>query len=203
MISTPEISKSSSLEELNKLISKCTRCNLFKCATNAVPGDGNELSEIVFIGEAPGAKEDMQGKPFVGTAGKLLNLMLDENGLKRGDVYISNIVKHRPPNNRDPKPEEVGACFPYLQRQLFLIKPKLIVFLGRHALNRFFPVLKISEVHGKAFVKEISLLEKKQMFLALFHPAAGIYRPALKEVIKEDFAKIPKIMETINNKKLI
>ncbi|HBG82101.1 TPA: uracil-DNA glycosylase [candidate division CPR2 bacterium] len=199
MIPESQIESCSSLEELNELVAKCTRCDLFKDAINPVPGDGNPEAEIVFIGEGPGKKEDEIGKPFVGAAGKLLKEMLEENGYKREDVFIANVVKHRPPNNRDPLPNEVEACFPYLKRQLQLINPKLIVFLGRHSLNRFFPDLKISEVHGKAFRKEIPWLGRKQVFMALFHPAAALYRGSMKETLKADFAKLPKLIEKINN----
>jgi DNA polymerase len=197
MISNSQIDEASSMEEIAELVSKCTRCDLYKAAKNPVPGCCNTKAEIVFIGEGPGKNEDEQGKPFVGAAGKLLTEMLEENGFKREDVFITNVVKHRPPNNRDPLESEVEACFPYLRRQLQLINPKLIVFLGRHSLNRFFPELKISEVHGKAFRKEISYLHKKQVFLALFHPAAALYRGSMKETLKADFAKLPKLIEKI------
>ena len=115
---------------------------------------------------------------------------------------IANVVKHRPPENRDPLPNEVEACFPYLYRQLQLINPKLVVFLGRHALNRFFSDLKISDVHGKAFRKEISWLGRSQVFLALFHPAAALYNGSMRETLKNDFAKIPKLLKKINNEEL-
>src|SRR3989338_893951 len=128
-------------------------CELKKTATQPVPGDGNAEAEIVFIGEAPGRSEDEQGRPFVGAAGKFLAEMLKEINLKREDVYITNIVKSPPPGNRDPLPEEKAACREWLSEELNLISPKLIIFLGRHAMNNFFPAEKISQAHGKLLIK--------------------------------------------------
>lgn len=184
-----------SLIEINHLVSICKRCDLYLTKTNDVPGAGNSNAEIVFIGEAPGKTEDLQGEPFVGAAGKFLNEMLAEINLKREDIYIANVLKHRPPKNRDPKPDEISACLPYLQRQIELINPKLIVFLGRHAMNRFFPEYSISKVHGKLFQKEF--FGRKQNFLALYHPAAALYNGSMRETLKNDFVKIPSILKEI------
>jgi DNA polymerase len=160
-------------------------------ATQLVFGDGNPDTEIVFIGEAPGKNEDEQGKPFVGAAGKFLNEMLDMIGLKRDDVYITNIVKYRPPNNRDPLPEEKQAFLPYLQAQLDVIKPTVVVTLGRHSLNCFLPDLSISQVHGQP------KRYKGQVYLPLFHPAAALYNGAMRQTLIDDFALIPTIIQKI------
>ncbi len=191
-----EISNASSLSEINTLISKCKRCPLYSTKTNDVTGVGSENADILFIGEAPGKEEDLKGEPFVGSAGKFLNEMLTSIGLKREDIYIANVLKHRPPDNRDPRPEEAEACWPFLKRQIEVIDPKIIVFLGRHSMNRFFPSLQISKVHGTAFKKEF--YGKKRVFMALYHPAAALYNGGLKKTLLEDFAKIPLIIEKID-----
>jgi len=160
-------------------------------AKQLVFGDGTPEAELVFIGEAPGKNEDEQGKPFVGAAGRFLNEMLEMIGLKRSDVYITNIVKYRPPNNRDPLPEEKQVFLPYLESQLEAIQPKLVVTLGRHSLNCFLPDLSISQVHGqpKRF--------KGRVYLPLFHPAAALYNGAMRQTLIDDFALIPAIIEKI------
>jgi uracil-DNA glycosylase family 4 len=162
-------------------------------ATQLVFADGSSEADIVFIGEAPGKSEDEQGKPFVGAAGKFLNEMLGTIGLSRQDIYITNIVKYRPPNNRDPLPEEKTAFMPYLMRQLDIIRPKLTVFLGRHAMSVFFPALQISKAHGKA------LRFKGRVYMPLYHPAAALYNGAMRTILLEDFARIPLILEKIND----
>jgi DNA polymerase len=145
----------------------------------------------MFIGEAPGKNEDLQGEPFVGAAGKFLNEMLASIGLQRSDIYISNIVKYRPPDNRDPTPEEIEAFVPYLQKQIAVIKPKLVVFLGRHSMNVFLPELRISQAHGQPVRKA------GQVYLPLFHPAAALYNPQMRVTLLEDFALIPAILKKI------
>jgi DNA polymerase len=164
-------------------------------ATQLVFADGSPDADIVFIGEAPGKNEDQQGIPFVGAAGKFLNEMLETIGLKRADIYITNIVKYRPPNNRDPLPEEKQAFLPYLVRQLEVIKPKLVITLGRHSMEYFLPNLKISAVHGEP--KRIALGTRKQVILPLFHPAAALYNGGLRQTLIDDFAQIPMILEKI------
>lgn len=154
----------------------------------------------MFIGEAPGAEEDKQGRPFVGAAGKFLNEMLGMIGLKREDVFIANVLKCRPPGNRDPMPEEVAACWPWLLEQIKMIKPKLIVLLGRHAMERFLPNQKISKIHGTAVRREIEGIGK-QVFYALYHPAAALYQGSLREVLVKDFKKIPKVLAAIEKGK--
>lgn len=163
--------------------------DLAKTATQLVFGDGNSSAEIVLIGEAPGKNEDLQGIPFVGAAGKFLNEMLNMIGLKREDIYITNIVKYRPPNNRDPLPEEKAEFLPYLQAQLEVIEPVIVVTLGRHSLNCFLPDLQISQVHGQP------KRYKGRVYLPLFHPAAALYNGAMRQTLIDDFAKIPKIIE--------
>lgn len=162
-------------------------------ATQLVMGDGNPDADLVFIGEAPGKNEDLQGKPFVGAAGKFLNEMLEMIGLKRGDVYITNIVKYRPPGNRDPLPEEKQVFLKYLESQLEVIQPKLVVTLGRHSLNCFLPDLQISQCHGQP--KRYN----GRVFLPLFHPAAALYNGAMRQTLIDDFALIPTIIQKIKS----
>lgn len=174
---------------------KC-QCELKKTTTQPVFGHGNPDADIVFIGEAPGKKEDETGVPFVGAAGKFLDEMLSAIKLKREDIYITNIVKYRPPNNRDPLPEEKSDCRDWLLAELKLIEPKLIIFLGRHAMSNFFPTEKIGAVHGKLLIKVFKGMPTKY-FYALYHPAAALYDGSMREVLMTDFKKIPKILEKI------
>ena len=178
-----------------KWIQECT-CELKATATQAVPGVGSVEAQIVFIGEAPGKSEDEQGEPFVGAAGKFLNEMLALIGMKREDIYITNIVKYRPPNNRDPLPAEKEACKEWLHEELGVIAPSLIVFLGRHAMNNFFPELKISTAHGKLLIKSFKDISPKYFF-PLYHPAAALYDGSMRATLMNDFKKIPKVLEEI------
>jgi uracil-DNA glycosylase family 4 len=188
------------LEKVHKKWMEICDCELRKTATQAVPGDGSPTAEIIFIGEAPGKKEDELGKPFVGAAGKFLAEMLQAINLKREDIYITNIVKYRPPNNRDPLPEEKASCREWLLEELKTISPKLIVFLGRHAMNNFFPTEQISQAHGKLLIKKFSGMPTKY-FYALYHPAAALYNGGMRETLMEDFKKIPKILKKIQEEK--
>ncbi|MES2930951.1 MAG: uracil-DNA glycosylase [Patescibacteria group bacterium] len=190
-------SKREQLNELNAYWKENCTCPLKETATQAVFGDGTADADVVFIGEAPGKNEDIHGKPFVGAAGKFLAEMLESIGMKRSDIYITNIVKYRPPNNRDPLPEEKAACNEWLITELKIIDPKLIVFLGRHSMTRFFPADKISDIHGKLLIKNIPELEKKQAFLPLYHPAAALYNGSMRDVLMSDFKKIPKALQKI------
>lgn len=187
------------LSDLNRRMAETCRCTLRETATRAVPGDGNANADILFIGEAPGKNEDLQGIPFVGAAGKFLGEMLASIDLSREDIYITNVVKYRPPDNRDPSPEEVADCAEWLGEQITLIDPKVIVTLGRHALNRFFPDAKISEVHGRAFRREIPGMGTR-IFYVLYHPAAALYNGGMRDVLKQDFKKIPKILQKISGR---
>ncbi len=188
------------LRSLNERFHKANTCKLKPLATRPVFGDGPATAEIVFIGEAPGKTEDETGVPFVGAAGKFLAEMLGDIGLKREDVYITNIVKYRPPNNRDPEPDEKEACAPWLYEELNFIHPKLIIFLGRHSMNDFFPDLKISAVHGKLIHKKFKHIET-EYFLPLYHPASALYNGGMRDTLKEDFALIPKILKKIGQGK--
>jgi uracil-DNA glycosylase family 4 len=166
--------------------------DLAKTATNIVPGAGNPDADIMFVGEAPGKNEDLTGQPFVGAAGKNLERLLASIGLTRDDVFITSIVKYRPPNNRDPKPEEKAAFLPYLVRQIDVIQPKLIVPLGRHGMESFLPGAKIGQVHGT-----LQHDTEGRPILPMLHPAASLYNHALKVVIEADFLSIPKILKII------
>jgi DNA polymerase len=168
-------------------------------AKNLVMGDGNIDAEIVFIGEAPGKNEDETGLPFVGAAGKFLNEMLSGAGIDRSDVFITNIVKYRPPNNRDPLPEEKKAFWPYLVRQLDVIQPQIVVTLGRHSMEYFLPNQKISVIHGQP--KRISFGENKLVIVPLYHPAAALYNGGMRSTLIDDFKKLPKIINILKNEK--
>lgn len=188
------------LEQIRADIIKNDICpNLAREAKNLVMGDGNINTDIVLIGEAPGKNEDEQGLPFVGAAGKFLNEMLESTGMKRSDVYITNIVKYRPPNNRDPLPDEKKAFWPYLVRQLDVIDPKVVVTLGRHSMEYFLPEQKISQIHGQA--KRITFGDKKMVIVPLYHPAAALYNGGMRATLVEDFMKLPKIIEILQNEK--
>lgn len=214
--------KQAQLEQIEADILKENICpDLAKTATNLVMGDGNPDADIVFIGEAPGKNEDMQGLPFVGAAGKFLNEMLHGIGLERKDIYITNIVKYRPPNNRDPLPDEKKAFWPYLLRQLSVIDPKIVVTLGRHSMEYFLPEQKISAIHGQPKRIKVRLPNSngrtgqpghesqgggsadEQQFttwviLPLFHPAAALYNGGMRQTLIDDFNNIPEIMRRIN-----
>ncbi len=181
------------LAEYQKIVDDIKRhhCSLRDGCIQAVPGEGNIESPVVFIGEGPGRKEDELGQPFVGAAGKLLAEGLAQIGLTREDVYITNVVKCRPPDNRDPLPEEVEEHKPFLERELKLIQPKLIVLLGRHALHWFLPGLQISQVRGTA------KRQGDRVFFPVYHPAAALYDPKLRTVFISDIQKIPLILDKI------
>jgi DNA polymerase len=184
--------KQAQLDRIKADIVKDNICpDLAKAATHMVFGEGSPDAEIVFIGEAPGKNEDLQGRPFIGAAGKFLNEMLATIGLSREDVYITSILKYRPPNNRDPLPEEKQAFLPYLQAQLEVIQPVLVATLGRHSTNCFLPDLQISKVHGQ--IKSY----KGQAYLPLFHPAAALYNGSMRQTIINDFMSIPRIIQHI------
>lgn len=178
------------LENISKNIKICKKCALCKTAKNAVPGEGNPDSKIVFIGEAPGQNEDETGRPFVGRAGKLLESLLKEIGYRREDVWIGNIIKHRPPQNRDPLPDEIVQCQPYLVEQLKIIKPVLVITLGRYAMNHFYPDGKISGDRG-------NLLKIKNLAYSIYpvyHPAAALRSTSMYNDLRSDFLRIPDIL---------
>lgn len=194
------IDKQILLKQIQADITKNNICpDLASTAKNLVMGDGNLDADIVFIGEAPGKNEDEQGLPFVGVAGKFLDEMLASANMIRNDVYITNIVKYRPPNNRDPLPDEKQAFWPYLVRQLDVINPKVIVTLGRHSMEYFLPDKKISQIHGQP--KRIAFGERKVVIVPLYHPAAALYNGGMRSTLISDFQKLPKIIEIIKKEK--
>ncbi len=189
------------IQEIEEKCRACTKCELCKERTNVVPGSGNPNADVMFIGEGPGKNEDQQGKPFVGAAGKFLDVLLEHAGLKREDVYIANVVKCRPPGNRDPLPEEIEACWPYLVAQVKAIKPTLIITLGRHSMNRFLPDLKVSQVHGQA--KRYKGIDGgKQVYYPMYHPAVALYNGSYREVLIEDIKKVPALLKKIKKEQL-
>ena len=193
----PQESTLSSWEEFQARVLKCTKCPLHQGRTHVVPGEGNPRAEILFIGEGPGQDEDRQGRPFVGRAGQLLNKLLAEIGLKREEVYIANVVKCRPPNNRDPHDEEILACWPYLEAQIRLINPLMIITLGRHSLGRFLPNVSISAAHGQPKKRQ----SDGKVIYPVFHPAAALYRASMLGALQEDFRKIPTVLKMIKGKR--
>jgi len=178
----------SPLSELYQEIAACQRCDLAKYRTRAVPGEGSENAEIMFIGEAPGWHEDQQGRPFVGPAGQFLDKLLASIGLKREQVYITNVVKGRPPENRDPLPAEIAACRKWLDRQIELIHPRMIVTLGRYSMAMFFPGKSISKIHGTAQKRD------NVIYYAMYHPAAALHQQSLRQAIEADMLKIPSLL---------
>jgi len=188
------------MRKLEERIRNCRKCPLGELRTNAVPGAGSYDAKVMFVGEAPGYWEDQKGLPFVGRAGKVLDELLDEIGLSREEVYITNIVKCRPPENRDPTEEEIKACSPYLDRQIDIIRPKVIVPLGRHSmryiLTKFgFEPEPISKIHGKTF--ETRTLFGKLVIMPMYHPAAALYKPPIREELRKDFVKLAKLLKEI------
>lgn len=187
---TKPMRKQQLMESLKDEIIQQDVCSALRMgATQLVMGDGNFNADIVFIGEAPGKNEDKQGLPFVGASGRFLNDMLAAAGMERDDVYITNIVKYRPPNNRDPLPEEKKVFWPYLLRQLKIISPKIIVTLGRHSGSYFIPDLVISRDHGRA--RKVNYLGQEFLVIPLYHPAAALYNGSMRQILIDDFLRIP------------
>lgn len=182
---------SDSLENVAAEVSTCKLCPLHRARTRAVPGEGSPSANIMFIGEGPGFREDQSGRPFVGPAGNLLSELLSEIGLNREDVYITNVVKCRPPGNRDPEPHEIQACSGYLERQIEMINPKVIVTLGRFSMARWFPSARISRIHGQARQTDGRLI------VPFFHPAAALHQPSLRKAVEEDFHKLPEFVAKV------
>ena len=183
----------SELAHLCEEITACQNCILSQGRTNAVPGEGPEDAEIMFIGEGPGFHEDRQGRPFVGAAGNYLNELLGKIDLGRQNVYITNVVKCRPPGNRDPQQAEIEACRPYLDRQIELIRPRLIVTLGRFSMQRYFPGASISRIHGQA--KRVGNV----IYYPMFHPAAALHQPRWRTLLDEDILKIPDLLAKLED----
>ena len=170
------------MDNLAQEVISCTKCKLCKSRTHAVPGEGNVHTDIIFVGEAPGENEDKKGIPFCGASGNFLEKMLESINMKRNEVYITNIVKCRPPGNRDPEEEEIESCKEYLERQIDFIKPKVICTLGRYSLHYFYPEFIISKVHGKIYNYKDTI-----KLIPLYHPAVGLYRDSMKKVLLDDF----------------
>jgi DNA polymerase len=197
------MSKQKLIAELVAEVRDCRKCRLWRHAKNPVPGEGNPDAALMLIGEAPGYQEDVMGRPFVGRAGKLLDMLLSSIGLGRSEVYISNIVKHRPPENRDPREDEIEACTPYLDKQIQIIKPKIIATLGRHSTRYILSKVNV-EVEGITGVR--GRLYKEKLFdlqvsiIPTYHPAAALYNPAYRSVLEEDFRKIKTEIEASANK---
>lgn len=185
----------SELAELYKQVAACKDCGLHIGRVRSVPGEGPENAQIMFIGEGPGYNEDQQGRPFVGQAGMFLESLLKSIGLKRSEVYICNVVKCRPPNNRDPLPEEITACRKYLDRQISLVRPSMIVTLGRFSMAPYFPGESISKVHGQ--VRRTG----ERLVVAMFHPAAALHQPRYKTDIEADFKKLPGFLAQLTSMK--
>jgi DNA polymerase len=176
------------LAEIAQEVNQCTRCNLHYARKNGVPGEGPADASIMFIGEGPGFHENQQGRPFVGPAGRFLDELLDRIGLAREEVFIGNVVKCRPPGNRDPQADELEACNPFLDRQIQVISPRVIVTLGRYSMSKFFSHAKISQVHGQA------MQVRGRLVVPMYHPAAALHQPSLKAIVERDFEKLPEMI---------
>ncbi len=176
------------LAEIAQQVSVCTRCELYHSRKNAVPGEGPPRVDILFIGEGPGFYENEHGRPFIGAAGKFLDELLAKIGMDRSKVFITNVVKCRPPGNRDPLPEEIEACREYLDRQIEALNPKVIVTLGRFSMAKFFPNARISSIHGQA-----RMINGRQV-VAMFHPAAALHQQSLRPMIEADFLRLPELI---------
>lgn len=183
------MSKAETAESLYARVRACTRCALAKTRTQAVPGEGPLDADVMLIGEAPGANEDRQGRPFVGQAGQFLEELLAAAGMKRAEVYICNVLKCRPPANRDPQPDEIAACRDYLDEQVALIDPLMVITLGRYSMARYFPQMAISRIHGQ--FKNI----EGRCYVPMYHPAAALHQQNLRDVILDDFRAVPRILE--------
>lgn len=185
------MSPEEALAQVAREVSVCTRCDLHRTRKNAVPGEGPANTEIMLVGEGPGFHENEQGRPFVGAAGKFLEELLAQAGLRRLDVWIGNVVKCRPPGNRDPQPEELASCDEYLERQIRAINPKIIITLGRFSMGKFMPTAKISAVHGQ--MRKVG----NCFVIPMYHPAAALHQPKWRPPLMADFAKLPKQLEQV------
>jgi DNA polymerase len=187
---TPD-ERRSALEAIADEVRVCQRCRLAQGRTHAVPGEGSPDTEVVFVGEGPGHNEDLQGRPFVGAAGTFLDELIGAVGWRRQDVFITNVVKCRPPGNRDPEPDEMAACAPYLRRQLEVLDPALIVTLGRFSLGTFMPGARISQVHGTVRPVDPATGARAARAFAMYHPAAALRQMSLKETMRDDMSRVP------------
>ncbi len=183
------------LEAIAAEVRACARCRLHEGRTRAVPGEGHANTEVVFVGEGPGVNEDREGRPFVGRAGDLLVRLLASIGWRREDVYITNIVKCRPPDNRDPEPDEIAACAPFLRRQLEVLDPAVVVTLGRHSMARFMPGTTISRAHGTVRPVDPATGASGALVFAMYHPAAALRTPAIERASYADMALVPAVLD--------
>ena len=190
---TPE-ERRAALAKIADEVSACRKCPLSMGRTRAVPGEGHPDTEVVFVGEGPGYNEDQQGRPFVGAAGTLLNELLGKIGWRRDEVFITNVVKCRPPGNRDPEPQEIAACAPYLERQLAILDPALVVTLGRHSLQTFRPGARIGQVHGTQQPAPPATGARDATTVSLYHPAAALRQNSLRETMLADMARLPQAL---------
>lgn len=180
--------KEQRLREIAAEVQHCQKCDLYRHALKGVPGEGDPNATVMFIGEAPGWHENQQGRPFVGAAGQFLEELLRSVGLRRDQVYIANVVKHRPPDNRDPLPDEIAACADYLDRQIAIVDPKVIVTLGRFSMAKFFPGERISRIHG------VARKHGQRMVLPFYHPAAALHQASLRRAVEDDFKRLPAVI---------
>src|SRR5680860_1192618 len=185
-----------SIPQVASEVTACPLCELCRSRTHAVPGEGNHKARVMLIGEGPGWHEDQQGKPFVGASGKFLTELIEHAGLKREDVFITNIVKHRPPSNRDPLPDEIAACSVYLERQIDVIDPEVIVTLGRFSMSKYFPGERISRIHGKP--KQVG----NRLVVPMYHPAAALHNGSLRATVEEDFGRLPRFLAEQEDRRL-
>jgi DNA polymerase len=191
-VTEPDLAtREATLAEVAAEVHGCPKCELCRTRIKAVPGEGPASARILLVGEGPGWHEDQQGRPFVGNAGKFLNELLGKAGLQRADVFITNVVKCRPPGNRDPMPDEIAACAGYLDRQIAAIDPDVVVTLGRFSMARWFPGERISKIHGQP--KRVG----RRLVVPMYHPAAALHQGALRGAIEEDFAKLPKMLAEV------
>jgi DNA polymerase len=189
------VDRSAKLHAIAQQVATCTLCALYENAKNPVPGAGNADAEIVFIGEGPGEQEDLQGLPFIGRSGRYLDYLLGLIEMNRDQVFIANVVKHRPPANRDPLPDEIAACAPYLSDQLAVIDPLVIVTLGRFSMARYFPNAKITQVHGQP------RFEERLAYFPMFHPAAALRNPGLRADMEADIRRLPSLIEEVRRRR--
>lgn len=194
------------LERIAEEVKNCRKCRLWKFRNKAVPGEGNPRAKLIIVGEAPGEKEDLEGRPFVGSAGKLLTKLLSDIGIDRSEVFITNVVKCRPPGNRDPREDEIRVCSTYLDRQIRIIRPEVILALGRHSTAYFLKKIgrkcsSIMAMRGKVFI--ITIDDKKVKVFPTLHPAAALYNPRLRSVLEEDFRRLLKLLKSPSVEKSI
>lgn len=196
-----EAERQAALDAIGAEVAACTRCRLYETRTMAVPGEGTAATEVIFVGEGPGFNEDRQGRPFVGQAGALLNELLGSVGWSRDVVFITNVVKCRPPENRDPEPDEIAACAPFLTRQLAALDPALVVTLGRFSMARFSPGARIGQVHGTFRPADAESGVPEALTYAMYHPAAALHQVSLKATLFRDMEGVPAALIEARNRR--